>query len=87
MKTVQSSDGTLTDTQTITVNVNGSGPTISGDSKDNVLTGTAGNDTLNGFAGNDQLQPSSGAIKVLVAASTTLITAVNASVSLIRIGN
>jgi len=62
---VQSSDGILTDTQTITVNVTSSGTVINGDSNDNFLTGTPGNDTLNGFAGNDQLDGGAGADRLV----------------------
>lgn len=60
------SDGTFTDTATVTVTVL---PNLIGDDTDNVLNGTAfddvieghgGNDTLRGFGGNDQIDGGDG---------------------------
>jgi hypothetical protein len=50
---VRASDGSLSDLQTITVNVTDVSGTLIGDNGDNVLVGTAENDIIKGLGGND----------------------------------
>src|SRR5262249_23208330 len=47
------SDGSLTDTQTITVNVTDVAPVFTGDNGDNTFTSTSENDTFLGLGGTD----------------------------------
>ena len=50
---LRASDGSLSDLQTITVNVTDVSPTVVGDDGDNVLAGTGENDLIKGLGGND----------------------------------
>ena len=50
---VRASDGSLSDLQTITVNVTDVSGTIIGDNGDNVLAGTGENDLISGGGGDD----------------------------------
>ena len=52
------SDGSLLDSQTITVNVTDVAPVIVGDGGNNTLQGTSENDTIRGLGGNDVLDGS-----------------------------
>ena len=55
---VSVSDGSLVDSQTITVNVTDVAPIILGDGGNNTLQGTSENDTIRGLGGNDVLSGS-----------------------------
>ncbi|MCX7085488.1 MAG: VCBS domain-containing protein, partial [Methylococcales bacterium] len=57
--TVTTSDGQLTDSKTLTVNLNQSGVTEC--NLADVLVGTSGNDVINGLAGNDTINGGAGA--------------------------
>ena len=54
------SDGTVTDTANVTVNVTGANEIVVGTNDNDTITGTSGNDEISGLAGNDTIYAGAG---------------------------